>query len=404
MRVKPEHVISNNRGFGVLEPLVGTMVLGVLIIAAGTGIQAYTKFQTHRAIEGNIEALRQKFRGVLSCEKTLEDPSNKAKCNAPGGNFISGKKKDGTEIIPHFDPLAVTESRYSVRMLCRTFPHDSSFYEVVPEFAVDYQLSTATPPKPSFYLDPFNKKTYQWASLFQVPLVCSKTPSTPPVVPPTPPVTPPNVPVPTPTVEPCTPGITKNLLTFEDFNEGAYVDSSMNSQLAREYGVTFNSGDGGDLRVAKIVREGEPDPLFSAWLSILCPKAPNHNRICNSDPAAVGRRALSTDHSLSTKDISFEIYYIEPVQDLSFDILDLDGQERWVFSAYDEFDNTITPIAVSSSAGYGKGTGNNAATNISMSVPERSIRKLRFVGKKNIRLFGFGFDNFKTGLRVCPRP
>lgn len=465
MSVKRSHFIGNQKGVAVLEALIAAVVLATLIVCAGATIRAYAGFQVHRVVEGNIEALRTRLRDVLSCERTVEEANIQALCDAPGGNFVPGLKLDGTEIISNFDPLAVSDGRYSLRLLCRTFPSESNLYEIVPQFAIDHRVIQEEPYVAGYFTDPFNKKQYEWSPLFHSPLVCAKTPGGPSVdlkgkiasgTPGDGPFsiaggeeiqlswTSANVtsctltpgsstelnhaglgsgplisttlftincdgPAGTATDtllvnvdQTCSPGITRDILTFEDFDEGAYIDASVNAQLSTDYGVTFTSGNGGDLRVAKIVGESEPEPFYFAWLSILCPKRPNHNRICRGGAADVGRRALSTENALSTKDISFEISYAEPVQGVSFDILDLDGKENWTFSAFDEFNAPIVPVTVAGGGGYGGGTGNNAVTKFSMSAPGLSIRRLRFVGQKSIKLFGFAFDNFRTGLKACP--
>ena len=75
------------------------------------------------------------------------------------------------------------------------------------------------------------------------------------------------------------------------------------------------------------------------WGSILCPKKPNYNRLCNGGDG--GRRALSLVNALNTKTIRFAIEFIEPVQLVQFDLADVDGNEVYAVTAYDETGDTL---------------------------------------------------------------
>lgn len=52
--------------------------------------------------------------------------------------------------------------------------------------------------------------------------------------------------------------------------------------------------------------------------------------------------------------------------------------------------------------GYRRGGGNSALNPVDLESTER-ISKVRFSGTKRIRLFGFGFDNFVTGIPRCAK-
>lgn len=195
-------------------------------------------------------------------------------------------------------------------------------------------------------------------------------------------------------------------IDFENLNAGDYVDGAVNDQLEKDYGVRFESIDGGALRIAEIVKQGEPKPAFEAWWSVLCKKKPKRNRLCfDSDIDRGGRRILSTTSATNTKKISFRVRYVAPVQQASFDLADVDGSEVWTVTALDAAGNPLGGSTKFKSRGYSsKRSGNSALTHFSISRDKPEIAALEVRGTKKIKLFGFGFDNFTTGLSACPAP
>jgi len=203
----------------------------------------------------------------------------------------------------------------------------------------------------------------------------------------------------TPDPPPCNPSVSSGTLNFEEFSE--YDDISKEphrSLILQKYGIQFDAITGGDLAIAKVVDQGDSEPSFKAWLSVLCPGSPNNNRACNG--GSVGKRVLSMTNAKSTKIAELSLTLIEPVQSLSFDILDVDGGETWTITAIDRDGNPL-PSQKVSSAGYGGSSNNNRAKNFQVKTLGKEIKSVRIHGTKNIKIFGFGFDNFVTGITPC---
>ncbi len=200
-------------------------------------------------------------------------------------------------------------------------------------------------------------------------------------------------------------GASGNTIDFEDIpgaRDGLTFGDEQEEFLRNRYGIRLRSIEGGSFRLARIVNQDEPEPLFEAWMSILCPGRPNHNRQCGGVNTS-GRWALSVADAKDTRRIEFEILYDSPVRQLSFDILDLDGGEDWYVTPYDESGAPIRERTGGvEEGGYGVGsTGNSSSTRFDIRSSARNIAKVRLVGTKGIRIFGFGFDNFRTGRSVC---
>ena len=197
----------------------------------------------------------------------------------------------------------------------------------------------------------------------------------------------------------CNPNVSSGLVNFEEFPEYANIANEPHrSLLLKKYGIQFDAVAGGNLAIAKVVNQGDSEPSFKAWLSILCPRRPNNNRVCNG--GSVGRRVLSMTNAKDTRTAELSLTLVEPVQSLSFDIIDVDGRETWTVTATDRDGKRISSQKVSSS-GYGGSSGNNGATNFQVKTLGREIKSVRIHGTKNINIFGFGFDNFKTGITPC---
>lgn len=206
----------------------------------------------------------------------------------------------------------------------------------------------------------------------------------------------PATPDPTPS---CNLNVSSGLVNFEEFSE--YDDISKEphrSLLLQKYGIQFDAITGGDLAIAKVVNQGDSEPSFKAWMSVLCPGRPNNNRACNG--GSVGKRVLSMTNAKSAKIAELSLTLIEPVQSLSFDILDVDGGETWTITATDK-DGKPLPAQKVSAAGYGGSSNNNRAKNFQVETLGREIKSVRVRGTKNIKIFGFGFDNFVTGIPPC---
>jgi hypothetical protein len=198
---------------------------------------------------------------------------------------------------------------------------------------------------------------------------------------------------------PCNPNVSSGLVNFEEFSEYADISKEPHRSLILEkYGIQFDPITGGNLAIAKVVKQGDSEPSFKAWLSVLCPGRPNNNRVCNG--GSVGKRVLSMSNAKSTRVAEISLTLVEPVQSLSFDILDVDGGESWSITATDKDGNTL-PSQKVSSAGYGGSSNNNRAKNFQVKTLGKEIKSVRVHGTKNIKIFGFGFDNFVTGITPC---
>jgi hypothetical protein len=216
----------------------------------------------------------------------------------------------------------------------------------------------------------------------------------------------------------CVPGLKSGTITFEEFAEGAVVDAAFNNQLAADYGVRFiffNSDTPPEtLKIARIAKKYDTPVAFEAWASILCKEPPNRNRICDEDLIAGamglsapknGRRALSASNAMNTRSLDFMVVYEKPVESVSFDMLDLDGGETWNTYLFKDNLGAVPLVAPRiSSKGYGAlggATGNNNITTYSVTSNSGKFRAIRMMGTKGIKIFGFGLDNFNTGLTRC---
>ena len=192
--------------------------------------------------------------------------------------------------------------------------------------------------------------------------------------------------------------VSSGLVNFEEFSEYADIAKEPHrSLMLQKYGIQFDAITGGNLAIAKVVNRGDSEPSFKAWLSAKCPGKPNNNRVCNG--GSVGKRVLSMTNAKSTKTAELSLTLVEPVQSLSFDIIDVDGGETWTVTATDR-DGRRLPSQTVSSSGYGGSSNNNQAKNFQVKTLGREIKSVRIHGTKNSNIFGFGFDNFVTGITV----
>lgn len=197
----------------------------------------------------------------------------------------------------------------------------------------------------------------------------------------------------------CVPGIKSDIVDFESLGAGQTIDEAANLALQRDYGVSFNYlNSGGHLAIAEVVQEGDPEPAFKAWMSVLCANHPNHNRMCNGGSA--GARVLSSTDALHASEISLQISFRVPVKNPSFDLIDVDGGETWTIVAYGP-NNQVVDHAQVKKKGYGSGSGNSSATGYEVASTDEDISRIVLTGRKRSNIFGFGFDNFRTSIPVC---
>lgn len=193
-----------------------------------------------------------------------------------------------------------------------------------------------------------------------------------------------------------------NFESVPNASDGKTVDSTMNDYFESSYGVRFNYVGGSSMRLSRIVSQNGAKVNFKAWASVKCPGKPNNNRVCGGSEVekGAGNYAISSSNAKSSKDISFEVIYSKPATNPSFDMYDFDGGETWTITAFDEHGNEVGKSVYDANKGYStKGTSNSDV--LVGGVKGEKIRRLHFVGKKGIKIFGFGFDNFKTGLSTC---
>ncbi len=200
----------------------------------------------------------------------------------------------------------------------------------------------------------------------------------------------------------CVPNLKGGVITFEEFDEGQIIDAVTNAQLLKDHGVTMKSLLGDQLQVVKIAREGESEPNIIAYLSTKSSGKPNHNRLIDSaDEQRAGHRALATTDVFDSKNFAFEADYAVPVSHLSIDLLDLDGGESWTIEAFDSKNKKVNSTVLTFKT-YGAASGNEAITTYSMTNKDANISRVVFTGSKSIKIFGWAFDNFDTGLIKCP--
>ena len=194
-------------------------------------------------------------------------------------------------------------------------------------------------------------------------------------------------------------------LDFESIpnpSEGLVIDNVLNAYLKGAYGISFVAKQGGALKLAKIKNQNDTDATFDAWKSLLCPGLPNHNRLCEGGNA--GQWILSVANVMSTDVIEFDAVYDSPANRVEFDLADFDGDESWTITPYNSTGAVIPGARTFNAAnGYGGATGNNALTHLTITTSDTNISRIKFKGTKSINIFGFGFDNFTTGITYCPK-
>jgi hypothetical protein len=202
----------------------------------------------------------------------------------------------------------------------------------------------------------------------------------------------------------------KALLDFETPPPSAA--SHANAAITRDYeathGVTFSASGGHDVMIRWTTRLGEAQPPAAdeAWRCILCAGSPSRNRLANAAAeAAVGRYMLSSTAAAQKESATLRVDYTIPVSSLSFDLVDVDGDEVWIVEAFDVNGALLPDLTRSVTvSGYQVGaTGNGVPTRVSLATGDASRTVAAFVirGDKPSQLFGFAFDNFETGIPDC---
>jgi prepilin-type N-terminal cleavage/methylation domain-containing protein len=372
-----------NSGFSLIESVITMSVLSIIGVASVHLLTPYMRTNLRADQDQERALIRDFVRKNLDCEETYA-ALTAADC-APG-RYIDAFDGQG-RVLASKTQRSRIGTRHMVRVSCPNGPNqlliEAMRVKELENATVDADrnsLSSTTQQSESQSMpgiadrDPITGTPSNWRDLFNgIPVFAM--------------------------------GATGNTIDFEDIpgaRDGLTFGAEQANFLRSRYGIRLRSIEGGEFRLARIVDQDEPEPLFEAWMSILCPGRPNHNRQCGGTNTS-GRWALSVADATDTRRIEFEIIYDSPVRQLSFDILDLDGGEDWFVTPYDE---SGVPIRERTGGveegGYGVGsTGNSASTRFEIRSSARNIAKVRLVGTKGIRIFGFGFDNFHTGRSVC---
>jgi hypothetical protein len=198
----------------------------------------------------------------------------------------------------------------------------------------------------------------------------------------------------------CAHTYTESKIDFENLASGTL----MSDQLKDQYGIEFSAATGTPvINTATHAGDAELPAASSSWICGYCPGAPTRNRLWDAAAQqAVGRRFLTTTSSFTSKTASVDITWVEPVDKLQFDLIDVDGGESWVIDVYDE-NGTLIPDSrqTISEDGYAHASTNGRPVTIEFAFDQPKISKLTLRGRKAIRIFGFAFDNFYTGISSC---
>jgi hypothetical protein len=178
-------------------------------------------------------------------------------------------------------------------------------------------------------------------------------------------------------------------------------------QYVKTHGVKFRSG-GQQPIIRRTSRRGDAQmpSVEEAWRCILCDGSPSRNRL--KDTAAenqVGQYILSSTAASNQASSNLEVLYTIPTKRLSFDLIDVDGDEVWIVEVIDQLGKEIPELTqrVSASGYSTASTGNGIPTSVEVietQDPPR-IRGFRIRGSKVIQAFGYAFDNFDTGIPSC---
>ncbi len=357
---------QSNSGMTMVENIVSIGLFGIVAVMGARFFASSIGTQEHIIDRGEVEDVRALIRSSIDCTKTMLNQVSL--CGT--SQYIEIRKQDNTVLIPKVSPFGVMGGGVEARSTCSL---GDGFYQLDMEYRRVVNGAVIK--------DPMNGKMYDWAPLFKsVKVACPKVAcmnTTLAVVP-------------------------KNL-DFETIPAalGSAVNAKMNTYLRAAYGISFEAKVGGNLRLAEVVSEGDSEPAFEAWASAMCPKRPNHNQLCSGGNG--GRRVLSISGAMSTKNIAFDAFYDFPAKKIEFDLADMDGDESWTITPYDSAGSPVAGAKTFNASGYGGGSGNNALTHLTITSNGTNISRVNFKGSKGINTFGFGFDNFKTGITYCPK-
>ncbi|WP_444893819.1 hypothetical protein ACJJIE_05355 [Microbulbifer sp. TRSA001] len=159
----------------------------------------------------------------------------------------------------------------------------------------------------------------------------------------------------------------------------------ISTQFEEKYGVSFSMSDGTFPRIAEV---GYPRTAFIG---------PNNSYDTPDAAHDVGGFFLTDNSSLGLK-ADLIIDFKDAVSASSGVLLDVDFEEEWTISVYDDhnFNNKIDEIFISDRA---SGAGDGVATAWSFEHKEKDIKRIVFSGTKpNQDLFGLGFDHFSPSL------
>ncbi len=371
---------GKNSGFGMLEAIIAVSVAGIFIVAF-TRYLAYSA-QTNSVFDRKqqVELVRQYVENQFDCEETFKQLNlHPSTCGSPN-SYIDGYDFDGNKIATADQRAVLPGKSFGLRISC-----PKSNKELLIETKRYASDGTGRPA-----YNALTKEKEDWIDPFHGL---------------------------SPYVEYATKRPILDFETIPGTHEGFNIVAS-NAFFKARYGLWFENEQGGSLNLVRVVDENDPiDPAVVGWDSYLCPrivqtpplppylKHEHHNRLCNGGNA--GTWIMSTSSATNTTDITFVVHYLVPVQKLAFDLADLDGTEHYTITAFEDdahrhaLPTTTTPSVIDGGGGYGAGSGNNKLTHVEVSVGKKFMRSIRIHGHKRIAEYGFGFDNFSTGIAPC---
>lgn len=173
-------------------------------------------------------------------------------------------------------------------------------------------------------------------------------------------------------------GTQVTVIDFEEFAEG----TSISTQYAT-LGVTFSIEGAPTLPI--VAQEGSPTTAFTGTAA----DTPASSGLrCLTDPLVAGDFAVPAD---------LRIEFDPPVSSASFYLIDIDGSESVLASAFDG----ATVVASQSVVGGAAGTGNGVSTLVTLTAP--SIRSIVVDISGPLANTGWAVD-FLTFTRPCPTP
>jgi hypothetical protein len=148
------------KGFALVEALIAVGVLSVTIFAATKLLSDQVHFASHAQLKGEVSDLREFLRQRISCEETVA--ASQATCKA--GGYVEARNAKKEVVVTAFPALQTIGGTYDVRVRCQS----SDGYG-----KLDVEFSRRKDQGKGFYTDPFDKKVYSWASLYDgIPLTC----------------------------------------------------------------------------------------------------------------------------------------------------------------------------------------------------------------------------------------